>query len=149
MTPTTPQPDEPTTRRTLVIAVPRNELISLNVRAHYMAVHRQTAALVDRARMIVRAAQPEPLVIPTRLDVYVHYPNQSRRRDVANLMGTVKPLVDGMVRQGWLLDDDDEHLHGPFLHPATPDMLRPPVGRLSSLADAHVFEFLFTPWERP
>lgn len=133
-------------RTTLVVAVPRNELISLNSRAHFMAVHRQTAALVERGIVTVRAARPGRLAPPVRLDVFVHYPNASRRRDVANLMGTVKPLVDGMVKAGLLPDDDNTHLHGPFLHAAPPDRARPALGVLAAATDSHLLTFEFTPW---
>lgn len=46
------------------------------------------------------------------LTVYVAWPNR-RRRDVANLMPTFKPLIDGAVDAGVLPDDNDEYLTGP------------------------------------
>ena len=94
-------------------AIPPSEMISLNGRAHWAAVHRQTVMLRSRGSLMVRAAT-RPRFRMATLTVHVAYPDH-RRRDVHNLMGTVKPLVDGMVDAGLLPDDDDTHLIGPDL----------------------------------
>lgn len=96
------------------IAVPSNEVISMNGRAHWAAVHRQTVALRDRGFYAVRSG-PHPRFSHAACRVLVGYPDTSRRRDAANYMGTVKPIIDGMVAARLLPDDDDTHLEGPFL----------------------------------
>jgi len=65
-----------------------------------------------------------------QVDATVSYP-VNRQRDVQNLQPTMKAYVDGLVdrpkpvkgqkqgpARGILVDDDDAHLLGPFLHPS-------------------------------
>ena len=96
------------------VAVPAEEMISLNGRAHFMAVHRQTVALRERGYFAVRAT-PHPQYEHAACKVLIRYPDTRVRRDVANYMGTVKPIIDGMVAARLLPDDDDTHLEGPWL----------------------------------
>lgn len=37
-------------------------------------------------------------------------PDPGRRRDAHNFVATVKPVIDGLVDAGWLLDDSVKHL---------------------------------------
>jgi hypothetical protein len=96
------------------VAVPASEVINLNDRGHWRGVHRQTVALRQRAGLTMRLLG-RPRLEAATCEVAVFYPDQSRRRDVHNLMGTVKPLIDGMVSAGLLPDDADEYLTGPHL----------------------------------
>lgn len=98
----------------LPVAVPPAEVITLNRRAHWAAVHRQTVALRTRGAATARSFRHRPLFRQARCTIYVAYPDR-RRRDVHNLMGTVKPLIDGLVDARMLPDDDDTHLVGPDL----------------------------------
>lgn len=99
------------------VCVPGAEVITLNTRAHWTANHRATAALRLRGGWALRAARA-PALIRADLTVWVVYPVRvTRRRDVSNYLGTVKPLLDGMVEAGVLPDDDDRHLTGPDLRP--------------------------------
>jgi len=96
------------------VAVPAFEVISLNQRAHWANVHRQTQALRGRG-MVAAQAVHGPHLRKAALTVSVIYPRTTRRRDVHNLMGTVKPLLDGMVDARVIPDDNDDHLVGPDL----------------------------------
>lgn len=44
-----------------------------------------------------------------RLTITLVFP-QNRRRDTDNLYARVKGVVDGLVKGGWIVDDDTEHL---------------------------------------
>jgi hypothetical protein len=101
---------------TIGLVVPSLDVITLNTRAHWSANHRATASLRLRGGWAARAAHAPQM---TRADLTVHvvYPARKRRRDVSNYLGTVKPLLDGMVDAGVLPDDDDAHLCGPDLRP--------------------------------
>ena len=99
------------------VAVPPLDVITLNTRAHWSANHRAVAALRLRGGWAARAMHV-PEMQRADLTVWVVYPARvNRRRDVSNYLGTVKPLLDGMVDVGILPDDDDRHLTGPDLRP--------------------------------
>lgn len=98
------------------VAVPAQEVISANHRAVWQAVHRQTVALRERGTVAVRS-NPHPRFDHATCWVFVRYPDTRVRRDVANFMGTVKPIIDGMVSARLLPDDDDRYLDGPWLKP--------------------------------
>lgn len=100
-----------TTARAARVTVPLARALTSNRRVHYRTRYALEQELQDRGREL--AAQLEPLEAAA-LVVRVWWPDR-RRRDVHNLMPTVKPLVDGMVLAGWLPDDNDAHLLGPFL----------------------------------
>jgi len=104
---------------TIVVSIPPASLLTSNQRLHW--AERATRVKVCRAlafRAWVDAGQPR--FDRAHIVVSVAYPDR-RQRDVHNLMGTVKALVDGLVsgmagRGGHLLpDDSDKHLTGPDL----------------------------------
>lgn len=98
----------------LPMAIPPGEVITLNRRAHWAAVHRQTVQLRMRGAAMLRMQPHRPRLKRAHCTVHVAYPDR-RRRDVHNLMGTVKPVLDGLVDARLLPDDDDAHLSGPDL----------------------------------
>jgi crossover junction endodeoxyribonuclease RusA len=101
---------------TVVLPVPANELLTANQRMHWRAKAARTKAL--RARTYVIAGVPaKPFPERVRLVVGVQY-RDARRRDVHNLMPTVKACIDGLVDAGWLTDDSDRYLQGPDLRPS-------------------------------
>lgn len=53
-----------------------------------------------------------------------------RKRDVHNLMPTLKAVVDGLVDYGLIPDDDDAHLIGPDLRSSYGALGSKPYGRL-------------------
>lgn len=96
----------------LELEVPTAELLTSNRRVHYRVRHAREQALQVLARE--RAALPVAVLASAAVVVRVWHPD-ARRRDVHNLMPSVKPMVDGLVQGGLLPDDNDEHLLGPFL----------------------------------
>lgn len=99
----------------VVLPIPANELLTANQRMHWRAKAARTKAL--RSRTYVLAGFPQkPFPDRVRLVVTVQY-RDARRRDVHNLMPTVKACVDGLVDAGWLTDDSDRYLQGPDLRP--------------------------------
>lgn len=130
---------------TLAIAVPAGDVISGNGRDAWQATHRQTIALVARARAVVIAAGRPHIDRATR-HVTIHYPDK-RRRDAENYRPTVKALQDGMVRAGLLDDDDDEHVRDIGIMGAEPDAVPPPsMLRVAKYTRAFVFVFVFDEW---
>lgn len=114
------------------LTIPRGEMLNANDRLHW-------AQKAKRSRMIRNLAQAHAMTRLTRnpdgvLDrahivVYVAWPDR-RRRDVHNVMPTVKAAVDGFVDAGLIPDDSDQHLVGPDLRvsadmslPGTVDLL--------------------------
>jgi crossover junction endodeoxyribonuclease RusA len=93
--------------------------ISLNGRyGHWAAQRRDSNALRDAVTVLARAARIPRL---ERFTVELHYePRDNRRRDVDNLIPTLKHVVDGLVAAG--VADDDDHtryrLTSPVIHPA-------------------------------
>lgn len=101
---------------TIAVRVPRSEVLSLNGRQHWGTRHRLSGILQARARAAwINAGRPS--FDRCRMEVTVYYPD-GRRRDLHNLVATVKPMIDGMVRSGMLPDDSDRYLDGPHMHPA-------------------------------
>lgn len=121
------------------IAVPAVEVINLNDRTGWRAVHRQTVALRQRAGLTMRLLG-RPRLEAATCTVAVFYPD-TRARDVHNLMGTAKPLIDGMVKAGLLPDDRDEFLTGPHLVRGSGEV---PRGIIVVPSPARPFTFRFT-----
>jgi crossover junction endodeoxyribonuclease RusA len=123
------------------VAVPALDVITLNARAHWTANHRAAAALRLRGGWAARIAHA-PEMVRADLTVWVVYPVRvNRRRDVSNYLGTVKPLLDGMVDAGVLPDDDDDHLTGPDLRPYAGGAIE----ELDALVAAHLAADLARP----
>lgn len=71
------------------------------------------------------ASQRFPRMARARVDVVVSYPDR-KKRDVFNLYPTMKSYIDGLVDNegggtqskgaGFLPDDNDIYLSGPFMH---------------------------------
>jgi len=99
---------------TLTLTTAHSSLLTLNQRLHRMESARRTKLLRNQGAMVVRSMRPEPMQ-RAHLTVTVSWPD-GRRRDVHNLLPTIKGHIDGMVTDGGLLpDDDDKHLIGPDL----------------------------------
>lgn len=85
-------------------------LISANHRGHWASKARKTRAIREIAGWKARDAGPVPT--PTRLIVWVQWPDR-RRRDEHNLAPTSKAAIDGFVDGGLIPDDSGEYLIGP------------------------------------
>lgn len=98
---------------TLQLTVPSPLPLHANQRLHHAPKAQAVKMLRDLAETAARA-QPVKIPTPTHLTVHVGWPTRARR-DVHNAMPTIKACVDGIVRAGWLKDDDDTRLIGPDL----------------------------------
>ena len=106
-------------RSLIRVEVPRAWLLNANVKLHWRrkgerAAWLRQAAGLDAARFRRTLTRPTPIQERVHCVVMVSWPDR-RRRDVHNLMPTVKPCIDGIVDAGVLADDSDQHLLGPDL----------------------------------
>lgn len=89
--------------------------LNSNQRMHPMAKAEKTRKLRDYVERIARS-KPTSIPTPTHLTVRLGHPTRTKR-DSLNCYPTIKACIDGLVRAGWLEDDDDEHLVGPDFRP--------------------------------
>lgn len=108
----------------LEFAFELHQLLTANQRPHWRERHRKTRYLRGVAGDMARARRV-PAMRRAQITAWVSWPNR-RRRDVHNLMPTLKALVDGLVDAGALPDDSDAHLVGP--DPRTRSRLSMPRG---------------------
>jgi len=89
--------------------------INLNQKEHWAPRNKRTQAWRHGAHILARQAMlPKGLQL-VRVDVYV-WKSSRRRYDPHNLMPTLKPVIDGLVDYGLIVDDSSEYLAGPFIH---------------------------------
>src|SRR5699024_4631139 len=97
------------------IKVPLSELVTANQREHWAPKARKTKALRWQGRIAAsRAASWHGPLPYCHIEIAVGWPDKSRR-DVHNIMPTIKALIDGCVDAGLLADDSDQHIQGPDL----------------------------------
>lgn len=88
---------------------PRLRLLNANERLHWRTRHEITQAIVDAAIVMTRKAKI-PHLDRVTITAVLH-PADSRRRDPHNWFPSIKAAIDGIVRAGGVLDDDDsEHV---------------------------------------
>lgn len=108
------------------VDVPRGYELNANQRLHWSVKARRTSFLrLESWAQVVSSRNPTilaPFAHRVRCIVDVSWPNK-RRRDVHNIMPTVKACIDGIVDSGLLVDDSDKYLVGPDLRVA--DTLAP------------------------
>lgn len=93
------------------MAWPMPLILTANQRLHWAQRAKRTKALrMTACRLANGTTQYER----AHIVVTVGWPDK-RRRDVHNLMPTIKACIDGFVDAGLLPDDDDKHLTGPDL----------------------------------
>ena len=101
--------------RTWTIEFPAGQtLLNANDRLHWAA----KARIVRRPRsdaFNLAMFTEIPRLKRARIDC-TYEPPDRRRRDAANWSDTAKPLVDGLVDAGVLIDDSSEYLDGPSMH---------------------------------
>ncbi len=92
-------------RRVWSLELPFQRPLTLNHRhAHWAAQRRAEAAWRQGAYLLARQAHLPHL---EKFTVVLHYaPRDKRRRDVDNLVVSLKHLVDGLVQAGVAADDD-------------------------------------------
>lgn len=108
------------TAREWTLTLPFTRPLTMNTRhTHWARERAATAAWRDAAIALARRDHIPPM---DRFTAVLHYaPRHERRRDVDNLMPSLKHLVDGLVRAGVCQDDDHTRytLTSPVIHPAT------------------------------
>lgn len=111
---------EPTV--SVTVAILASEVLTSNQRLHWRVKAKKTSSIRQRSFFSWRLAG-SPRMERARCVAHLAYPDK-RKRDVSNLMPTIKAAIDGIVsgpgehkgRGGYLLpDDDDAHLIGPDL----------------------------------
>jgi crossover junction endodeoxyribonuclease RusA len=94
----------------LVFTIPKSWWLSANGRLHWADKMRRTRALRQLAAATVRQHGFEP-VGTVHVAAFIGYLTGGRA-DPANA-AVVKPLLDGLVDAGLLVDDDSTHVIGP------------------------------------
>lgn len=96
----------------ITVDVPRSWFLSANQRLHWHTRQMKTGWLRTSTR---HAAGNEPTFqTKVHCTVLVSWPDR-RRRDVHNIMPTIKACIDGLVDACVLIDDSDKYLVGPDL----------------------------------
>lgn len=98
---------------TVTMTIGAANLLTANQRLHHMK-RAGIVKILRHAAAMAAASQGAPKLDRAHITVHVAWPDR-RRRDVHNVMPTVKACVDGFVDFGMLPDDDDKHLIGPDL----------------------------------
>ena len=111
---------------TLVVDVPPNEWLNQNCmpRNPYVLAGR-VRSLRTRAKILARRDRLPHIAGRVRVDYYLATRTRTRF-DPLNAAPTVKALIDGLTDAGVWVDDDDEHLLGPFPHRDPVDRTQPP-----------------------
>lgn len=96
---------------TLRFPFPPGEL-SPNVSVHHMTKARKVKEYRDTCGWLAKGQlQPTPITLASPVLASVTFGvTDKRRRDLDNLMASIKPLWDGMVDADVLQDDSTEHL---------------------------------------
>jgi len=102
----------------LSVEVPPEWLLTSNQRLYWAQKAERTQWLRSVAHLAGlgarRRLQQWPIRERVQATVFVAWPDR-RRRDVHNVMPTVKACIDGLVDAKILVDDSDEWLQGPDL----------------------------------
>lgn len=105
------------TTHVLTVEVAASQIItSNNERGHWANRSGIKKTLRRDAELLARAARLPKGLQRVHVVVHIDYPDR-RKRDAHNLMPTIKPIIDGLVDAGVLVDDSDTHLIGPDLRP--------------------------------
>jgi Holliday junction resolvase RusA-like endonuclease len=98
---------------TLTIPAPAKWLNS-NDRMHWRPKAKLTKAWRQAAHVYARQAKLPKGLARVRIDVQVHKTTPNRY-DAMNLYPTLKAVVDGLVDYGLVMDDNNDHVTGPFI----------------------------------
>lgn len=89
--------------------------LNANVKRHWAANAKLVKAWRHGAHIYARQAKLPKGLHRVRIHAYV-WKSSKRSYDPHNLMPTLKPVVDGLVDYGLIVDDSSEYLAGPFIH---------------------------------
>jgi crossover junction endodeoxyribonuclease RusA len=102
----------------IIIPIRRSHLLTSNQRLHWAQKAERTRVTRETAWGSTVLNAPPGFIKPYARKMHclitVQYPDR-RRRDVHNLMPTVKAAIDGLVDAHVLTDDSDQWLVGPDL----------------------------------
>lgn len=98
---------------TLTIPAPAKWMNS-NDRMHWQPKAKLTKAWRQAAHIYARQAKLPKGLARVRTDVQVHKTTPNRC-DAMNLYPTLKAVVDGLVDYGLVMDDNNDHVTGPFI----------------------------------
>ena len=89
--------------------------LNLNQKEHWAPRNKRAQVWRHGAHIKARQAKLPRGLRRVQVDAYV-WKSSRRRYDPHNLMPTLKPVIDGLVDYGLLVDDSSEYLAGPFIH---------------------------------
>ncbi|PRB78268.1 hypothetical protein CQ012_02445 [Arthrobacter sp. MYb214] len=89
--------------------------LNLNQKEHWAPRNKRAQAWRHGAHIMARQAKLPKGLQRVQVDAYV-WKKTRVRYDPHNLMPTLKPVIDGLVDCGLLVDDSSEYLVGPFVH---------------------------------
>ena len=89
--------------------------LNLNQKEHWAPRNKRAQAWRHGAHIIARQQKLPKGLRRVQVDAYV-WKKTRVRYDPHNLMPTLKPVVDGLVDYGLIVDDSSEYLAGPFIH---------------------------------
>ena len=105
------------TTHVLTVEVAASQIItSNNERGHWAKRSGIKRTLRHKTELLARAERLPKGLQRVHITASIDYPDR-RRRDAHNLMPSIKPIIDGLVDAGVLVDDSDTHLIGPDLRP--------------------------------
>lgn len=95
------------------LTIPVSEWLNSNDRTHWAVRYRASQKLrVDAT--IIALANIKNKYQKIHVLAYTHK-THNRKYDAHNLMPTLKPIIDGIVKAGVIPDDTNDHLIGPDL----------------------------------
>lgn len=105
-----------TASESFILEIPKlADWLNLNQKEHWAPRNKRAQAWRHGAHIMARQARLPKGLIRVRVDAYV-WKKTRVRYDPHNLMPTLKPVIDGLVDYGLLVDDSHEYLAGPFIH---------------------------------
>lgn len=105
-----------------ILQLPMVRPLTLNARGSHWASGYKAKKQITNDTILMARARKVPQLQRARVELRYSPPDR-RRRDVDNLVATLKPAVDGLRAAGVLIDDDPAHadLAIPVIEPPRPD----------------------------
>lgn len=105
-----------------ILRLPMVRPLTLNARGSHWATGHKAKKQITNDTIVLARARKVPQLQRARVELR-YCPPDRRRRDVDNLVATLKPAVDGLRAAGVLVDDDPVHadLTIPVIEPPRSD----------------------------
>ena len=97
---------------TITVTIPRATWLHANQKLHWAEEARRKRTLRRMGYVAARELDAEPIEQTVHVAAFIGYLTGGRA-DPANAGPAVKPLIDGLVDFGLLVDDDSTHVLGP------------------------------------